>query len=942
ISATKCGEVSKTIYTATFDSSVDSTIVDPFTITKTVEGDVLQHDWVFDTENVVWEGNDSDGYTKASITKTCKNTVHDGENNITVSSANIEKNIEPATEEDNTERTYYTAIFNSENDKDITTEFTVKKVVTKQIMPGCEFNVTSNVEWEEDEQGGYKSVTISKNYINSVTSSIEKTERVKSTKIESSVKAATECEQPSITTYTATFDSTVDPDIKTAFTVSSDVEGEILKHDWEYDTENAVLSQEGQERYLITITKTCNNKEHTGNNPVSVTSDKVTISTGAAVTCGKHTTITYTATFDSTVDSDITEAFDVEIEAEGPIQEHNWSVVSVESDGSFDTAPTKATMTLKCDICNTEKSIVITGDGITAGSITAENKTYTYTVTVDGKTYTKDLTFKPTPVQPNTVITDPVTPVPSHTTHEYEVKFTWKTDTSPITVTAESTCKNGGENKSLAVTLSNRIMGSYTEYTATTTDPNGKQYSETKHIDKNGIVKDGSIPATPSVEDGDIIIIGVEETYPYTGSKIKPVIQVMDGDILLAESTDYTYKVTGKNKIGEINKVEISGKGNYAGKSATATFKIVDPRDEIDASNLAGSVKKVKLSEKEFTYDGTAKYPATVTVILKDKTEIVYTYNGDGGYDTDNEKKVGLSICNNVKKGTATVGAIGSGDKAAKKATFTIKAADISTAEFEISAVDWAVKAATPEIKGTIKLGEEEVELVAGQDYKVTFTAKDAGKGTGIAKISGKGNFKGKHDNVKYNVNALELTENNIIVKAVAGKKVKDVKVTVVDGDGNAVKSKLYSVAIYDAAGEGTAALDKKAALPEKINVVVTASGNVKTDEDGVSVEVEPKGDIAKVKKVFKVDKAFAKYYTGEPITLDADDFGPTKIAVGDLKYDEDFKIVGYKNNIKKGTMTVTVQGIGVKYSGTKTFKVKIKAKPFDKAIQEDKSTSET
>ena len=39
-----------------------------------------------------------------------------------------------------------------------------------------------------------------------------------------------------------------------------------------------------------------------------------------------------------------------------------------------------------------------------------------------------------------------------------------------------------------------------------------------------------------------------------------------------------------------------------------------------------------------------------------------------------------------------------------------------------------------------------------------------------------------------------------------------------------------------------------------------------------------------------------------------------------------DFRISGYTNNVKKGTMTVYLTGLG-EYSGTKTIKVKIWAK---------------
>ena len=134
---------------------------------------------------------------------------------------------------------------------------------------------------------------------------------------------------------------------------------------------------------------------------------------------------------------------------------------------------------------------------------------------------------------------------------------------------------------------------------------------------------------------------------------------------------------------------------------------------------------------------------------------------------------------------------------------------------------------------------------------------------------------------------------------------------------------------------EGTA-LNKGDALTEEIKVVVKgANAAVTTGEDGVTVDVKPAADIAKVKGAFKVDKNFFKTYTGEPITLDADDFVSGKINVGTLELGKDFNIVAYKNNIKKGTMTVTVQGDG-EYSGTKTFKVKIKAKPLDKVAPEN------
>ena len=91
------------------------------------------------------------------------------------------------------------------------------------------------------------------------------------------------------------------------------------------------------------------------------------------------------------------------------------------------------------------------------------------------------------------------------------------------------------------------------------------------------------------------------------------------------------------------------------------------------------------------------------------------------------------------------------------------------------------------------------------------------------------------------------------------------------------------------------------------------------------------------VEKAFKGLKvsAIQKNYNGEAITLTADDFknedGSSRIAIKDgsslvdLVYGKDFEIVAgsYKNNIKRGTASVTIKGCG-EYGGVTTIKFKI------------------
>lgn len=64
--------------------------------------------------------------------------------------------------------------------------------------------------------------------------------------------------------------------------------------------------------------------------------------------------------------------------------------------------------------------------------------------------------------------------------------------------------------------------------------------------------------------------------------------------------------------------------------------------------------------------------------------------------------------------------------------------------------------------------------------------------------------------------------------------------------------------------------------------------------------------------------------YTGKAITLQEKDI---EVVVGGVKLSPDsYEIIGYANNIKKGTAKVTIRGKG-SYGGTKTVTFKIKGK---------------
>ena len=232
---------------------------------------------------------------------------------------------------------------------------------------------------------------------------------------------------------------------------------------------------------------------------------------------------------------------------------------------------------------------------------------------------------------------------------------------------------------------------------------------------------------------------------------------------------------------------------------------------------------------------------------------------------------------------------------------------------------DFRIKTTRPEVN--IKFNGN--DLIEGQDYKIDVNVK---KGT--VKVSGKGNFN-KNFTENFTINPLSLAECEIVAATVyAGAKPSAVKVTILDPNGDPLKTSNYNLIVEP----DSDALDSKGKLIEGKNVHVKATGK------GANVDTETyvEGDFTVAKNIgnakFKVNNTLT--YTGEELKPD-DDWVNSNVTVtlkgaSNPKAGEDFEITGYQNNVKKGTMTVYVAVKG-DYSGLNKFKVKIVAKPFGK-----------
>ena len=387
------------------------------------------------------------------------------------------------------------------------------------------------------------------------------------------------------------------------------------------------------------------------------------------------------------------------------------------------------------------------------------------------------------------------------------------------------------------------------------------------------------------------------------------------------------------------------------------------------------------------TYNGEAQEPevqVSTTRKVKDENgktvsqQVILTKydesTGKGDYT--------VTYLKNVDAGTATAVITGvNGYTGTVKKTFKITPVDLTDENTAIRAaeadetsaqikVSYAKNGAKPQIRVTANLetagqdateaGTNTVTLEEGKDYTVSYANNKAvseGKNLTVKKqptitIKGKGNYKGSLQQT-FVITAKSLADSEspltITVADVAANKTKGKfvsKPVVTDADGGKLKEKTdYTLTYMLLNTDGTEKpLDpKKDAVDvagSRIRVTITGAGNYAGENSVLTADYRvTERDFAKAS--FKiVTKSFS--YTGKPVELTADDLkitfktGSGKKAVteeltlitdGDTTKDG-YVIVGYQNNVNKGTAQITLKGCG-KYGGTKTLKYTIGTRAF-------------
>ena len=454
------------------------------------------------------------------------------------------------------------------------------------------------------------------------------------------------------------------------------------------------------------------------------------------------------------------------------------------------------------------------------------------------------------------------------------------------------------------------------------------------------------------------------------------------GETVSAENADYTVTWINNRYVGTATVVLTgTGKiledgtaiGTYFGEKRI-TFKIKGTALSANMVSWADGSKNVSI-----VYNGEEQEPR-VRVSLQKK---VKDENGKTVTQTTTLRKYDeyaqygdykVSYLKNVDAGTATVVITGTGGYTGTvKKTFKITQADLAAEGTEAKiaaggdAADSAIKVAfvkngaKPAVVVTAKMANgNTVTLTEGKDYTVTYANNKAvseGKNLTEKKlplitVKGKGNFKGSikqtftitNKSLADTVNPITVTVNDVPANKNKGKFVS--KPVITDADGVKLKEKTDYTLTYSllmANGEETKLDVKKDVVNEPgstVRITITGAGNYRGGGSVLTADYRiTEFDFTKV-TVKVVPKTLP--YTTKPVTLTEEDLILTmKVGTGkqavveELKLITDgddtkdgYKIIGYKNNVNKGTAQVTLQGCG-KYGGTKTVKFYIGTRPF-------------
>ena len=440
-------------------------------------------------------------------------------------------------------------------------------------------------------------------------------------------------------------------------------------------------------------------------------------------------------------------------------------------------------------------------------------------------------------------------------------------------------------------------------------------------------------------------------TLPATGKKqtIKPALYWKDK--ALKNKTDYKFAIykasdtSYSNPLGDSvteagdYMVRFTGNGNFTGTRDT-NLKLTSEGTLVSKLKV-GKIAAVAYSGKEIkpepeVYDGK-------TLIEKGKH---YTLSYASNVDPGTGYVIITGIPENGYAGSRRVSFKINAPKSAKAGAYDISESKDTEKRITVTCseeVFFMKGGAKPAVTVMYKDAENKViRLIEGRDYKIAFKNNTAvgGKKTPLAVISGTGNFKGKRE-IPFSIKVKSLDKVTLLADDVPFKNKANSfisKITITDEDDKNLSSgKDYEkeiaytyvndtevttnvAKILRKAGD---AVDKQDIIPADTIIRATATAKAGSGYTGT---------VSGTYRIVTANISSAKVtipaqvYTGKPITPTKKDI--SVVVKGTRLNEDEYEIVGYSNNINKGTAKVTIRGTG-NYGGLKTESFKIKAKGF-------------
>ena len=416
-----------------------------------------------------------------------------------------------------------------------------------------------------------------------------------------------------------------------------------------------------------------------------------------------------------------------------------------------------------------------------------------------------------------------------------------------------------------------------------------------------------------------------DQTYN-NGIECRPSLQVtIKGKTgALIEGQDYTVTYQNNTAIGTATAI-LTGIGDYAG-TKKVTFKITGR--SIAKASVSGIENK--------TFNG-SEQTQNISVTLNGTTLIQ-----GSSYQ--------VQYTNNIKAGKATITITGINDCSGTiKKTFQILPFDLAadaqnaTANRKVTGLEnpLTVKYVKGGAKPVPTLIYQGTSLKLGTDFTISYKNNKKPASYSNAKapsftIKGKGNFKGAvTQTFTIESKALNDPESPVTISVPdigfvdkAGKYISKPVLTDTDGT-KLVSGKDYNNIVYTLRNsENQTILTKqdKPAVGTVIYVKVSGTGAYAGGELETSYQIMPM-DFSKAKITIKPQE-----YTGNAVALNKEAFQSVKVGNTDItsQYSTSYEIIAgsYRNNVKKGTASVSIRGIG-NYGGTKTIKFKITSKKF-------------